>query len=215
MSTTTRRWSAVAAALTAALALGGCSASSHGATPTSPAIGLSADQARAALLTPAQVGNGLSPTGNDTGPTPFPCTPGKPPLDKQVPPKVKAESTYTNATQDLTFREEIANYGSIARVNTALAVGEKGMACKTGVINGQQVDLGGPSDIRAKITAPVDKAELWAITSVTAKETLIVARVRTQLVILTFGATVTAPSQGVDATGIVQRALTKVTAATS
>jgi hypothetical protein len=204
---------AVSIAAVATLVLSACSSSGGGTPPsTGPSVdaGLTQSQAEQALLSQSDVGNGLQVKPTNPVNTPFPCAPDAPPLDAQVHPPVHAEVTFTDDLQSIELTEEINNYGDDATVAKALKIGEAGLACKSGSVGRFNVTVSGPSDLKAKITADVDKAEAWAVHSGVANESIIVAKIGTQLVVLTFGVFANANAQGLDAAGITQKALAKV-----
>lgn len=199
-------------ALVVALLLAGCSSS--GSKSVDPGAGMNRVDAQAALLTQAEVGSGLQPAKNDATRTPLPCTPKDPPLDARLPPRVQVQATFLDAAGELSFTEEIDNYGDGATVAKALALGEKGLACTKGTIRRLQVAIQGPFDLSKSVTATVDKVEAWSITSAAAKQSIVVAKIGVHLVALRFGATTGADTSAEDAAGITQRALQKVASAT-
>jgi hypothetical protein len=199
----------------------GCTSNSNGKggpSASAPAEGLSRAQAQGALLTASEVGGGMSQTGNDTSQTPFPCTPAEPPLDKRVKPQVKVESTFADPNDQQEFTEEIANYGNEAGVTKALSLGEKGLACHNGSVRTKtgsvSVAIGGPLDLAKSITTQVDKVEGWSIASTTARQTLVVARVGTQLVVLTFATVGGSTPDTTNTAAVIEKALAKVRKAT-
>ena len=207
---------AVAVAAVAALVLSACTSSGGGGTPSkgpSVAAGLSQSQAEQALLSQSDVGSGLHVKPTNPAKTPFPCAPDAPPLDTQVPPPVHAEVTFTDDLESIELTEEINNYGDDATVAKALKLGEAGLACKAGSVGRFNVTVSGPSDLKSKIKAQVDKVEAWAVQSGVANESIIVAKIGTQLVVLTFGVFAGANDRGLDAAGITQKALEKVRSA--
>lgn len=220
-----RRVLASAAAGLLALSIAACT-SSHDSAPSSgshassaaPAEGLSQAQARAALLTAKEVGGGLTVTSTDHTQTPFPCTPDAQPLDRRVPPAVQVETTFADDTDQFQVSEQIDNYGDEATVAKALALGEQGLACKEGTVRSGtgtvNVVIDGPIDLASSIQTPVDKVEGWSIGSIAARESIIVARMGTQLVVLTFGVTAHGNQSTQLTAAITARALAKVHQAT-
>jgi hypothetical protein len=184
-------------------------------TPTATAKGgaLTQAQARAALLAPTEVGSGLHVAPVDTTQSPFPCTSKLPPPDVQVPPKASAKSSFTNASKDLQFTEQVESYIDPATAAKALAAGEKGLTCDIGEVHGLGVTIQGPIDLTTSFTTKLDKAEAWALTLSGAKQTIIVAKSGQRIVALTFGATSGADESSEDAAGIAGRALAKAGAA--
>jgi hypothetical protein len=76
------------------------------------------------------------------------------------------------------------------------------------------VTIGKPQDLSKNIKAAVDKIEAWALSSATSRETVIVAKIGTQLVTMVFGVLPNVPRNAFDAATIVQDAMAKVTEAT-
>jgi hypothetical protein len=184
-------------------------------TPTATAKGgaLTQAQAQAALLAPDEVGSDLQVAPVDNSRSPFPCTTDRPPPDVQVPPKASAKSSFTNASKDLQFTEQVESYADAATAAKALAAGERGLTCDIGELNGLGVTIHGPIDLTTSFTTKVEKAEAWALTLSGAKQTIIVAKTGQRIVALTFGATSGADESTEDAAGIASRALAKAGAA--
>jgi hypothetical protein len=184
-------------------------------TPTATAKGtpLTQAQAQAALLTQSEVGSGLATAPVDTKQMPFPCTPDLPPPDVQVPPKVSAKATFANSTQDLQFTEQIESYADEATATKALIAGEKGLTCPVGQVGNLSVTIQGPIDLSTSFTTKMDGAEAWALSQSQAKQSIIVAKMGSRLVALTFAEVTGADDRSVDAAGIAGAALAKAGAA--
>lgn len=176
--------------------------------------GLTQAQAQAALLTRAEIGNGLVPTAPYDATQPFPCTPGKAPLTQTLPAPVHAVVSYADAADDFEVTERIDNYADPARTQRALTLTENGLACTTGSLGSIPVTIGAPSDLSRHLTTDVDLSRAWEITGAGAAQSYIVTKIDTELVTLIFGETGEATTQSVDAAGIVQKAIAKVGSAT-
>lgn len=182
-------------------------------TATAKGSALTQAQARAALLGPSEVGSDLKVAPVDTAQSAFPCTPKLPPPDIQVPPQVSAKSSFTNASKDLQFTEQVESYANAATAAKALAAGEQGLTCDIGEVHGLGVTIQGPIDLTTSFTTKLEKAEAWALKLSGAKQTIIVAKAGLRIVALTFGATSGADETSEDAAGIASRALAKAGAA--
>jgi hypothetical protein len=167
-------------------------------------------QARAALLTTAEIGSGLRSTAVATTPQPFPCTPRAAPPDVTVPPWAIAKAAFRNATRDIAVTEQLASYADEATAVKALRLAEKGLDCSTGTVNSQTVQLEGPLDVTASFTTKVDAAGVWAVNGKGAKQSIILVKMGQRVLALSFGAATGADESSLDATGIVDRALAKV-----
>jgi hypothetical protein len=176
--------------------------------------GLTTAQAQAALLTDAEIGNGLSTSDLTPPDYPLPCTPNAKPLSKLVPPVAHATHTWSDKTDSIEITETINNYGDDATVEHALNLTEAGMSCDSGQIGSVAVSIGKPQDLSKNIKAAVDGIEAWAVTSSTSHETVILAKIDTQLVTMVFGVLPGLPRNAIDAARIVQNAMAKVTQAT-
>lgn len=170
------------------------------APPSSTTAGgaaLTQQQAQDALLSAADLGSAFSQTSSDDSPSPLPCTPNDPPLDTQVPPQVKALTSFSNADGSALLQEEIDGYKDVATTQRALTIGERGLSCKTATIpsgNGTlTVQLTGPADLTDQLSVKVDKVEGWQVASPKVELVLIAAQVGQQIVALTFTA-----AKGVD-----------------
>ena len=209
---------AAGAALACALAGAAACTSSSGPpapdTSTGRQQGLTTEQAQAALLSVAEIGNKLTVSDLNPPDSPLPCTPNAKPLSKLVPPVAHATQTWSNNTKSIEITETIDNYGDDATVERALALTETGMSCKSGEIGSVSVTIGKPQDLSKNIKAAVDKIEAWALSSATSRETVIVAKIDTQLVTMVFGVLPNVPRNAIDAATIVQDAMAKVTEAT-
>lgn len=188
-------------------------------TATAPATsstvaGLTTAQARDALLTVQEVGNGLSISDLNPPEYPLPCTPNAKPLSKIVPPVAHATVTWSDATDSVEITETINNYGDDATVEHAINVTESGMRCRDGQIGAVPVTIGKAQDLSKNVKAAVDGIEAWAISSSRQRETVILAKVDTQLVTMVFGQLPDVPSNSIDAATIVQDAMAKVIEAT-
>lgn len=231
------------AAVAALVALGSaaCSSSTNGAPtvgPTSPggvsapssatqpsptgfpsstssaAGGLTEAQAKAALLTASDIGGGFSQTPADTSDTPLPCTPNQPPLSQQFPPGVKVEAGFGGLGGKALVSEEIESYADAGTVGQVIAAGEQGLACGTATVSGTKITIGGPTDLSAHLTTPVDKAEGWALSSSAVNGSLIVAQLGQHLVVFSFSADPSVSSSELpDAQQIVNDGLANVAAA--
>jgi hypothetical protein len=223
----------VALAMAALLGAAACSSSSGGAggtdTPTAPSTaptpccsapsssagGLTQEAAQDALLVGTDIGGGFAQTTSDADTSPLPCTPNDPPLDKLVPPKVKAQTDFQNSAGSALLSEEIDGYADEATAERVLAAGEKGLACKTATIKtgGQtlQVRLQGPTDLTSSLKVAVDKCEGWQVKASTVDVVLIVARIGPQIVALTFTAATSLDKTTLPSTADVsEKALSKV-----
>jgi hypothetical protein len=209
----------LAAGAALACALPGAAACTSSGPPTPQTStgkyqGLTTQQAQAALLTVAEVGNKLSISDLNPPDFPHPCTPDAKPLSKLVPPVAHATQTWGDDTDSIEITETIDNYGDDATVGRALRLTEAGMSCHSGEIGSVSVTVGKPQDLSKNVKASVDKIEAWALSSATSRETVIVAKIDTQLVSMVFGVLPSVPRNAFDAATIVQDAMAKVTEAT-
>jgi hypothetical protein len=223
-----------ALAAVAALGIAGCSSSGSGqpsttsattsaasALPTAPLTGapsgsLTQAQANDALLSASDVGSGFVQGLVDSKDDPLPCTPHDKPLDEQVRPTVKAETAFSNSGNTAQLDEEVTAYADVATAEKAVAAGEKGLSCPTATVtasSGQSLKftLSGPTDLSNALHADPHTIESWTIKTAGAEVDLVVARLGSQLVVLTFTA-----SDSVDQTTlpsgptVVTKALEKV-----
>ena len=194
-----------------------CTSSGSPAPPSSPSPtfdGLTTSQAQAALLTQAEVGNGLSVSDMKPHNYPLPCTPTAKPLSKLVPPVAHASQTWSDKTDSIEITQTIDNYGDEKTAQHALDLTEAGMSCDSGEIGSVPVTIGKPQDLSKNIKAAVDSIQAWALSASTSHETVIVAKINTQLVTMVFGVLPGVPRNAFDAATIVQDAMAKVTQAT-
>lgn len=199
----------------------GSSPSTSASSPPSSggaAGGLSAAQARGALISASDVGSRFAAQRPDTSTSPFPCTPNDPPLNKQVPPSFDVRTAFLNQAQRAEVTEEIAGYADEATTAAALAAGEKGLDCSSGTITSgsgsQRVQISGPTDVTSALKAKVDKAEIWQLEVRGAEEAILVSKVGPQLVVLEFTAASSADQSKLPSTQkIAETALSKVLAA--
>jgi hypothetical protein len=200
------------------VAIAACTSSSSGSpAPTSASptyAGLTTAQAKAALLTEHEIGNGLSISDLRPQEYPLPCTPNAKPLSKIVAPVAHATQTWTNDLDSIEVTETINNYGDDSAVHRALELTEAGMRCSDGEIGPISVAIGKPQDLSHNIKAAVDGIEAWAMTSSRTHETVILAKIDTQLITMVFGELPNTPSNAIDAATIVQDAMAKVSEAT-
>jgi hypothetical protein len=225
-------------AMAALLGVAACSSSGGGATaPPSAAVskspttappdtsssstnshaagGLTQETAQDALLIATDIGAGFAQTTSDAATSPLPCTPNDPPLDKLVPPKVKAQSDFQNTAGSALLSEEIDGYADDATALRVLAAGEKGLACQRATIKtgGQNlaVRLTGPTDLTSSLKVAVDKCEGWQVKASSVEVVLIVARIGPQIVALTFTAATSVDKSTLPSTAAVtEKALSKV-----
>lgn len=176
--------------------------------------GLTTAQAKAALLTVQEVGNGLSVSDLKPPDYPLPCAPTAKPLSKIVPPVAHATVTWSDVSDSIEITETINNYGDDANVRRALDLTEAGMRCQDGQVGSVPVTIGKPEDLSHNIKAAVDGIEAWAMSSAQAHQTVILAKIDTQLVTMVFGELPNVPKNAIDAATIVQDAMAKVTQAT-
>jgi hypothetical protein len=109
------------------------------------------EQARAALLTPEEVGPGF--TAGDWTPSdpadPAPC--GTPSVDATVPASVEAGTVMALATTSQALREEISLYDDEEEADTAFTTGTTGLNCPTGTVT-----FSDGTTAPLSIVAPVD-----------------------------------------------------------
>jgi hypothetical protein len=192
--------------------------SASSSTPPSTAAaadGLTQEAAQDALLVGTDIGGGFAQTTSDASTSPLPCTPNDPPLDKLVPPKVKAQTDFQNSAGSALLSEEIDGYADEATAERVLAAGEKGLACKTATIKtgGQtlRVRLQGPTDLTSSLKVTVDKCEGWQVKASSVDVVLIVARVGPQIVALTFTVATSVDKKTLPSTvAVSEKALSKV-----
>jgi hypothetical protein len=193
-----------------------CASSGGTPAPTSPSppAGLTTAQAQAALLTVAEIGNGLQVSDLQPQEYPLPCTPNAKPLSKIIAPAAHATATWSDATDSIEVTETINNYGDDATVQHALDLTEAGMRCRSGQVGSIPVTIGKPQDLSHNIKAAVDGIEAWAVSSSASHQTVILAKIDTQLITLVFGELPGTPKNALDAVTIVQDAMAKVSEAT-
>jgi hypothetical protein len=177
--------------------------------------GLTQQQAQDALLSAADLGTSFSQQPSDDTPTPLPCTPNDPPLDEQVPPKVKALASFANSAGNALLQEEIDGYQDVATTRRALSLGEHGLGCKRATIpSGNStisVKLTGPVDLTKQLSGKADHVDGWQVVGAGVQLVLIAAQVGPQLVVLTFTASKKLDTSTLPNTQtIVEKALTKV-----
>ena len=161
------------------------------------------------------MGGGFAQTTSDAGSDPLPCTPNDPPLDKAVPPNVKAQVDFQNSAGSALLSEEIDGYPDAATALRVLAAGEKGLACKSATIKtgGQtfHVRLQGPTDLTSSLNVAVDKCEGWQVKASSVEVVLIVARIGPQIVALTFTAAASVDKKTLpDTAAVTEKALRKI-----
>jgi hypothetical protein len=149
---------------------------------------LSQAQARAALLTAAEVGGGFTASSTDTSDTPLPCTPNAPTLSTRFPPDVKVQADFGGAGGKALFSEEVETFADAATVAQVVTAGEQGLSCSTATVGGVKITLNGPTDLTSNIQVPIDKAEAWSVRSSALNASLVIVQMGRQLVVFSFGA---------------------------
>lgn len=214
-----RTTAAAATAALVALTIAGCASARNGSPTTPPSSpsasgGLTDAQAKAALLTAAEIGGGFAATPPDNTDSPLPCTPSAPSLSKQFPPDVKQEADFAGLNGNALFSEEIESYADAATIAQVIAAGEQGLACKTATVGGTKVTIDGPTDLTSAAKIAVDKAEAWTLQSSAIDASLIIVQLGRVLVVFSFGAVPGADTSKLpDSEKILDDALAKVAAA--
>lgn len=215
-----------AAALLTALMVAACSSATSGqpssapspstsqptSTPPTSAAPTSAPPSALSvvLLAPAEVGAGFRASPPNSAQTALPCTPNDPPLTRQVPVSDKAVGLYVNSVGTLALEETVYAYGNAATSQKALAAVEKGLGCRSGRSNGAAMRILGPTDLRSKITARVNRAEAWAVGTSKMQGTIVAVVVGEKLIGLQFAAQPGTDTSKVDARQIIETAIAKV-----
>ena len=171
---------AIAVLTAVPLALAGCSSSTNGtgkttskpatsvaSTPSSstpassaPASGdpsVTQADAKAALLSPTDLGTGFTAAQFAPSSDPLPCTPNDPPLEQQFHSTVEAGTAMVTQAQDVGLSEELRVYADADTANQVLQAAAHGLDCKQGKLNvtGQPetVTFGKTQDVTSDVGA--------------------------------------------------------------
>lgn len=176
--------------------------------------GLSATEARAALVTAADLGrNFVDDTPAPDGP--LPCTPEKPPLTEQFPPRVNVEKAYTAQSGAVYFSEQIETFADADTAAQVIAAGTDGLACGSATVGGRTVTITGPQDLSSRLTTPVDQAPSWTVSQTDGSgQAVIAVQLGQHLVVLTFASSAAADQAALpDGAALTNAAVAKVAAA--
>jgi hypothetical protein len=192
---------------------------SRPAPPTSSAAagGLTDADARAALLTPGEVGAGFRAMPSDNTSQPLPCDQHSPPLDQQFQPSAKAKTDLVAPDGKAYLSEEVIGYDSATTADQALSAGEKGLSCRTATVpvNGKPLRyrIQPAQDVTTNLGVPVDKALLWRVHTSIVNIQLVAIKIGAQLVVISFAAPPGADTSALpDPAAVLKAALTKVKA---
>lgn len=160
---TRAHWPVVLLAVTP-IALAGCSSSStsgKGTTATTPAApstssagfpsstpapsvpvstsggseAVTPAAARAALLTPSDLGSDFAKAQFRPSNDPFPCTPNDPPLEQQIPSTLEVGTAIVSRTQAAAMGEDLRLYPDVATAQQVVALATRGLQCQQGQLN--------------------------------------------------------------------------------
>jgi hypothetical protein len=234
--TAMRVWNAAAIGTVVLLSMTACSSTTKGkpaggspstsasttpttasATPSTGGVPQTKEQATAALLETADVGDSFKLGTYEESKDPQPCAaPGSPPLNTQVPPAVTVGREFDSTTPQAAVDEELSVYADEATAQRALTVGSQGMNCKTGKVyysdgTSDNVTIDGPQDIKTALGVDVDDAGAWHLANKDVQGSLVVVRTGTVLTVLTFSAAADADTSKLpDLATITKTAITKV-----
>jgi hypothetical protein len=178
---------------------------------SAPASGVPADVSRV-LLSAAEIGHGFVATGTEsTSNDPYPCTPNAPPVDEAVPPSETGTADFAKASSQLVITEQVAVYADLSHAVSAQQLTDAGLACAHGTLaQGQRIDITGPTDISAALTAHVDNAEAWDIRAGATVGALVQVRIHAVMVHFAFVAANKKHPGNIDVKQILETGIAKV-----
>lgn len=166
------------------------SAASDPSSSHAAAGGLSQEQTQGALLTVSDIGGGFVQGTVSSASNPPPCHQTLPPISRRYPPRAEAKRRFELPKGKAMIEEEILAYSDETTALTALAATEQGLSCSTAVLgtgaDAVTVSIGAPQDVTADIKNGADKSEGWVVTSKDFVGSIVVSRVGTNLVAMTF-----------------------------
>lgn len=166
------------------------SAASDPSSSRAAAGGLSQEQTQGALLNAGDIGDGFVQGTVSSASNPPPCYQSLPPISRRYPPRAEAKRRFELPKGKAMIEEEILAYSDGTTTATALAATEQGLSCSTAVLGtgagAVTVSIGAPQDVTADIRNGADRSEGWVVTSKDFVGSIVVSRVGTNLVAMTF-----------------------------
>ncbi|MGN6608418.1 MAG: hypothetical protein ACTHMS_15575 [Jatrophihabitans sp.] len=189
--------------------------------PTSPLPSDAATRAaQSALLTPGDLPAGFTAQPGTDADIPQPCLPASTtPVLQRYAPTTQVGQNLAHATPTALLSERIIVFPSPAVAQAAEQAAGTGLHCVTGHLPGahgtaQAVDVQGPTDLLPVLGVPVSTLNGWTLQTNQLFESLLIARTRSELVVLTVVTPLgTDLAKLPDGRAVAQAALKKVLAA--
>ncbi len=140
--------------------------------------------ARAALLTPAEIGPGFVDGGYQPGDQAAVTPCGTPGADSLVPPSVTVGAAAEQAEPSVTIQEEIRIYLDASQADEAFTAAVAGLACPSSSDGGTPVTFEGLGDITAEVGGT--EAQGWTVESDTFRGLVVAARLDAAVVFFQF-----------------------------